>query len=749
MTEPRGPWRHLTGWPAACVVLAGMYALMITSLTDKCVTSDELVHLTGGYSYWKFNDYRINPENGMLPQRLAGLALLPGGWRLPPKDSPDWIASDEWALGRAFFYRSGNDPGAILRAGRMACGLLAVLFGAVVYGWSRQLVGRTGAMVALLCCALSPIVLANGALATSDMAAAAFFLLSLWAFWSLLQQVRPLTLTLSCLATAGLFVAKMQAGLILPVLAALVIVRVLARAPLPVTIRRTRHLAGRGPRAGVLAGVLLAHAAVAVTGVWACYGFRYEMLNARTPQEHAALVWEVVLDSPVPYSQLERMNLTGEQLAAMQRLLAPAHGQADLIHSPGQREAIVSAAYEQFRREALSPEERARLDRAAAEAAHPGVVAVFNFFREHRLLPEAYLHGHAYVLRHSRWRMAYFNGEVRDEGWRSFFPWLFLTKTPLAFFAVLGLAGVGAWRAWRGAGGGAGPITQALYTTCPLWLFGVLYWAVVIPSHINIGHRHLLPAYGPLFVLAGGAGLVLAGRAGRALGGALAVLLVLLAGEMLAVWPNYIPYFNPLVGMSNGYKHVADSSVDWGQDLPALKRFIDDRRARQPARAVYVSYFGNGDLNYYGIDALRLPCFPPEHNQQSPAPLAGLHEGTYYISASMLTGVLYRHFLGPWCPRYEREYQLGMELTRLLQRDAGGEAVVAYLEAKGVRDVAAFRERYEALRMARLCAMLRDREPSGQINHSILVYELSGDDIRQALEGPSPRQGAELAIRRP
>ena len=74
---------------------------------------------------------------------------------------------------------------------------------------------------------------------------------------------------------------------------------------------------------------------------------------------------------------------------------------------------------------------------------------------------------------------------------------------------------------------------------------------------------------------------------------------------------------------------------------------------------------------------------------------------------------------------------------------------MAYLEAKGVRDVAAFRERYEALRMARLCAMLRDREPSGQINHSILVYELSGDDIRQALEGPSPRQGAELAIRRP
>jgi hypothetical protein len=62
-----------TGVPAVVVVLAGFYALMLASLADKCVTFDETAHLPAGYAYWRFNDYRLNPENGVLPQRLAGL----------------------------------------------------------------------------------------------------------------------------------------------------------------------------------------------------------------------------------------------------------------------------------------------------------------------------------------------------------------------------------------------------------------------------------------------------------------------------------------------------------------------------------------------------------------------------------------------------------------------------------------------------------------------------------------------------
>ena len=43
---------------------------------------------------------------------------------------------------------------------------------------------------------------------------------------------------------------------------------------------------------------------------------------------------------------------------------------------------------------------------------------------------------------------------------------------------------------------------------------------------------------------------------------------------------------------------------------------------------------------------------------------------------------------------------------------------------------------YDALRFGRLCAWLRQREPGDRIGGSLLVYELSDDDVRAALFGP-------------
>ena len=46
---------------------------------------------------------------------------------------------------------------------------------------------------------------------------------------------------------------------------------------------------------------------------------------------------------------------------------------------------------------------------------------------------------------------------------------------------------------------------QLLYRTLPLWIFMAVYWAFSIRSHINIGHRHLLPIYPCVYVLTGAA----------------------------------------------------------------------------------------------------------------------------------------------------------------------------------------------------------------------------------------------------
>ena len=49
-----------------------------------------------------------------------------------------------------------------------------------------------------------------------------------------------------------------------------------------------------------------------------------------------------------------------------------------------------------------------------------------------------------------------------------------------------------------------------------------------------------------------------------------------------------------------GFRHLVDSSLDWGQDLPALKQYLDRHPPQGP---VYLSYFGNASPAYYRIPA--------------------------------------------------------------------------------------------------------------------------------------------------
>ena len=57
----------LTGRAAAALGLAFFYALLLASNRETSATFDEPGHGAAGYSYWKTNDYRLDPENGNLP----------------------------------------------------------------------------------------------------------------------------------------------------------------------------------------------------------------------------------------------------------------------------------------------------------------------------------------------------------------------------------------------------------------------------------------------------------------------------------------------------------------------------------------------------------------------------------------------------------------------------------------------------------------------------------------------------------
>jgi hypothetical protein len=100
---------------------------------------------------------------------------------------------------------------------------------------------------------------------------------------------------------------------------------------------------------------------------------------------------------------------------------------------------------------------------------------------------------------------------------------------------------------------------------------GVLSGMTSMPSGINIGVRHVLPVYLGISLAAGVAWVWLWERfAARAARQGLVAATVLLSAGTVTVHPDYLSYFNAFAGKDPS-ELVADSDVDWGQDMFRLR----------------------------------------------------------------------------------------------------------------------------------------------------------------------------------
>jgi hypothetical protein len=151
-------------------------------------------------------------------------------------------------------------------------------------------------------------------------------------------------------------------------------------------------------------------------------------------------------------------------------------------------------------------------------------------------------------------------------------------------------------------------------------------------SHVNIGVRHILPVY-PFVLLLAGAGIqaMLASKH-VALRIALGVLAASWVGEVGLQYPNWLSFFNPLVGGPRyGARFLADSNVDWGQDLKPLKHWMDGAGVTR----VNLAYFGSADPAYYDIDYVQLPVSTLDESAYKRPELPGY----VAVSATERTGV--------------------------------------------------------------------------------------------------------------
>ncbi len=178
---------------------------------------------------------------------------------------------------------------------------------------------------------------------------------------------------------------------------------------------------------------------------------------------------------------------------------------------------------------------------------------------------------------------AYLLGHRGSTGWWYYFPFAFGIKTPIGSIAAILLAMPFA-------------ISEPVLVV-PIVVFG----ALSIIGHVDIGLRHILPVYPFLYAFAG-AGLARMRWRFRSA----AIVLVVTAAmiESLAAFPYYTAFFNVLAGgPKNGPKYLVDSNIDWGQDLKRLGRFSMEH-GNPP---ICTTYFGTAPTWYYLHAPLDLP----------------------------------------------------------------------------------------------------------------------------------------------
>ncbi|MCD6051383.1 MAG: hypothetical protein K0Q55_2787 [Verrucomicrobia bacterium] len=675
------------GWfGVLALVLCGLHAWMAASVTRTFSTTvDEVVHLTSGYAYWTSQDFRLQPENGNFPQRWAAIPLLGEDIRFPEKSGSSWKTADTWRLGHDFFYNQDNDLPSMLAAGRAMIAVLSALLCLVVYLWSRDLFGSRAGWIALILAVFSPTLLAHGGLITSDTAAALGFSVAVLSWWRLLHRPSIGRFVVAGLCVGLLAISKYSVVLFAPISVLLATIRLTRARPFRIRLRHLEIVLTGWKRIPATLMLLIGTASICALVIWAAYGFRYNAAPASAADDAGFnRPWSGVL-LEIPPSTTRMILADGSSVDT-----------GEINHAPGPLQHII------------------------------------RWTRDHRLLPEAWLYGLAFVEINARGRLAYFAGEYSMTGWRSFFPTAFAVKTTLPALGLMVLGGITLLTAGRHK-------RVWIYRLSPLLVLLAVYWAFSIQSRLNIGHRHLLPIYPALFVLASGSALLIPNRKAGAV-----LIIALLAWhgrESVATRPDYLAYFNPIAGgPQQAHRLFVDSSLDWGQDLPRLREWLE-RNAQ--GEKVFLSYFGSGSPKHEGIDqAVRIgDGYFDWYSRPTPPPLSG---GTYCISATMFRRV-YTHVRGPWSASYENTYQRMLKWLRHVNSRAAGAPITdldgTLLTPDVVKDKLMIGEH---LMFGRLCHFLQLREPDARAGHSFLIYRLSDNEVALALTAPLPVLNARL-----
>lgn len=594
--------------------LAAFAILVLWHMRSTSPTYDETWHLTAGHTFLRWEDYRMSPDHPPLLRKWAALPLtfmnlwptdadlgaeneslsvrafkrtwigriaMPEGpfgldhylfyairddaLRRHGVDHP-WLVPTTAKLDKSDFY---NDPDRLLFWGRLPMLAVGLLLGVLVFAWTRELFGVNAALVALALFCFDPNFLAHSGLVTMDVGLTTFVFGAMYCFWRSCRQLSPLNVGLTALFLGLAVATKPTAVFAIPMLAALGLVRLISSREWDSKRFKPDTFAKRLAAVAGIAAVLALGSCVVL---WASYGFRFSM--AANPGQAA---------------EAESMLRANPELIFPNR--PPGHPP---IEDTVRRGAAVRFLMDRWPANA-GPFQTTRAEVAEAAKSAPIHFSgrVILFCARHRLLPEAFLFGFSGYGTPMQ-RTSFLRGEYSMNGFRDYFLWTFLYKTPevtmIAIVAAVVVALRGGVRGWHLA-----------FLLIPV----AIYLFISVRSRINIGHRHILLIYPFLHVLCGCLAVESKKWKPSAQRWGAVTALVCLWLSLATAAPQFLTYFNQFAGgPRHGHRHLVDSNLDWGQGLVALRRWLDARGSEEP---IHLCYFGTAEPRYHIGPHLNLP----------------------------------------------------------------------------------------------------------------------------------------------
>lgn len=581
------------------IVVFSLGFMLVVSLLNAWNDSaifDETAHIGAAYSYVTQHEIRLNPEHPPLIKDLAGLPLLLLNLNFDT-NQPFWAGTlpgkwdeGQWAAGRYLLYQAGNNPDKIIFWARFPIIFLSLLLGFFIFKWGREIAGTFAGILALLFYAFDPNILGHNHFVTTDLGIAAFMAFSFYFYLKFIKYP-----TWKNVLLAGVFLGLLQ---------------------------------------------LVKFSFIIALPIFALISILYPLVTKITADE-----------KNLPPHQKAGCWCGGEPLFRVKKL-GEYIGKGAVVFFASLVVVWIVYAGNTFnmQKETVSRSIEANFPAAAAtnqkEIYTNKILHWINDNPATRPLAE-YGIGIGYVFRRvTGGNGAYFMGQVSSTAFKAYFPTVFMIKEPAPllflmfgalFFALFKFGRTFAKsfpNFFKNTGRNVSHYIHVHITEMSMVSFVILYGYLSITGNLNIGFRHLFPILPFIYILtAKNIREFLKNRhpaRGKLFFSWAAFLLTAyLLIETVAVFPNYMSYFNESVGgPKNGYRYVTDSNADWGQDLKRLRSFLDDH---PEIGTIRVDYFGGGDIKYYIGDK-----YIQWWDSKRP-----IEAGWYAISTNFLMGSLY------------------------------------------------------------------------------------------------------------